>query len=164
MNKIIFFDMDGVLADFDKALNGDFRNMFKPGFFRGLEPMENGLNDTIRGLQARGYTVKILSKACVKRSDKRFRGQLVDKANWVKEYLPSIDELDIIIQATDESKGDILKYYSKDDKCFLVDDYTPNLATWAFAGGECIKKAKRKKHTRTFEQILELNDLLGMEL
>lgn len=152
--------MDGVLANFDKGLQGDFKNMFKPGFFRGLEPMEEGLNDVIEMLQEQNYIVKILSKACVKRNNKAFVGQVVDKANWIKEHCPSVDELDIIIQATDENKGDILKDYV-DDECYLVDDYTPNLATWYNAGGKCIKKAKRIKNTREFKQILNLSELVA---
>lgn len=164
MNKqtILFFDMDGVLADFDKGLGGDFKNMFKPNFFRTLPVMENGLNETMLELQSQGYIIKILSKACVKKSNKSFRNQMVDKAEWVKENIPCINELDIIIQATDESKGDVLKYYSSEKfDCYLVDDYTPNLATWAMAGGKCIKKAKRIKTQRPFKQILNLVELVN---
>lgn len=155
---ILFLDMDGVLANFDKGLGGDFKNMFKPGFFFGLEPMEEGLNETVAEIQKQGITVKILSKACVKKSDKRFIGQMMDKVNWVKKYIPCIDELDIIIQATDESKGDIVELY-KHHECILVDDYSKNLADWTFAGGKCIKKAKRIKPTRPWKQVLNVSEL-----
>lgn len=156
--KILFVDMDGVLADFDNGINGELNSMFKEGFFRGLAPMENGLNETIKGIQEQGYTVKILSKACVKKSDKRFLGQMLDKVNWLKEFVPCIDELDIIIQASDESKGDIVEMY-KNHECILIDDYSKNLYEWALAGGKCIKKAKRIRPHREFKQVLNISEL-----
>ena len=157
-NKILFLDMDGVLANFDKGLQGDFRRMFKTGFFRGLEPLEEGLNETVQDIINQGYTVKILSKAPVKKANPRFINHMRDKANWIKEHLPCIDELDIIIQATDESKGDIIKMY-KHHECILVDDYSKNLADWTKAGGKGIKKAKRIKNGREWKQILNLSEL-----
>lgn len=157
---ILFIDMDGVLANFDKAIDemGTLEAMFKPGFFRGLEPMEEGLNETIKEIQESGITVKILSKACVKKTDKRFLGQMVDKAEWIAEHIPCIDRLNIIIQATDESKGDIIEYY-KHHECILLDDYSKNLADWAFAGGKGIKKAKRIKNGRPWKQVLNVSEL-----
>lgn len=156
---ILFFDMDGVLANFDKKVDemGDIKAMFEPNFFRTLEPMEEGINETIAELQ-KHYTVKILSKACVKRNDKRFIGQMVDKVNWLKQYVPCLDELNIIIQATDECKGDIVEMY-KQHECILIDDYSKNLADWTFAGGKGIKKAKRIKNGRAWKQILNIVEL-----
>lgn len=154
---ILFLDMDGVLADFDKGINGDIKNMFKPGFFLGLEPMEEGLNETIQELQ-KTATVKILSKACVSKSSKRFIGQMMDKVNWIKKHIPCIDELDIIIQASNESKGSVVELY-KHHNCILVDDYSKNLAEWAFAGGKGVKKAKRIKNNRPWKQVLNVSEL-----
>lgn len=155
---ILFLDMDGCVADFEKGTNGDIKNMFKPGFFRNLPVLEEGLNETIEEIQKQGITVKILSKACVKKGDKRFIGQMIDKVEWVKEHIPCIDELNIIIQGSDEDKGSIVELY-KHHECVLVDDYTPNLANWTFAGGKGIKRAKRIKPNRPFKQILNLAEL-----
>ena len=156
--KILFVDMDGVLANFEKGLEGDFKRMFKPGFFRGLEPLENGLNETIQEIEKQGYTVKILSKAPVKKSNRLFLVHMMDKVNWIKEFIPAIDELNIIIQATDESKGDIVEMY-KDHECILIDDYSKNLAEWGLAGGKCIKKAKRIRNHRSWKQVLNISEL-----
>ena len=158
MKKMLFVDMDGCIADFDKGINGDLNKMFEKGFFRTLEPMEKGLNETFQEIKSQGYQVKILSKACVKKSDERFLGQMMDKVNWIKEYIPCINEMDIIIQATDESKGDIVQIYSEYD-CILIDDYSKNLAEWAFAGGRGIKKAKRIKNGRPWKQVLNISEL-----
>lgn len=156
--KILFVDMDGVLANFDKGLQGDFKRMFKPGFFRNLEVMEDGLNETMQEIMEQGYTVKILSKACVKKSNPMFLVQMMDKVEWIKEHIPCIDELNIIIQATDESKGDIVEMY-KGHECFLIDDYSKNLAEWGLAGGYCIKRAKRIRNHREWKQVLNISEL-----
>lgn len=158
--KIVFIDMDGVLANFDKAIDemGSIEVMYKPNFFRGLEPMESGLDETVKGIERQGYTVKILSKACVPKHDLRFIGQMADKVNWLKEHLPSLDELNIIIQGSDESKGSIIDMY-KDHDCILIDDYSKNLAEWSMAGGKGIKKAKRIKNGRPWKQVLNLSEL-----
>lgn len=158
-NTIMFLDMDGVLADFDGGIDGSLRNMFNPHFFRNLKPLEENLNETILGLQEKGFIIKILSKACVNKNDNRFKGQMIDKAEWIKEYIPCIDELNIIIQGADESKGDILNLYKDNHFCILVDDYSKNLAEWVFNGGIGIKKAKRIKE-REWKEILNLKELL----
>lgn len=158
MKKVMFFDMDGVLADFEGGCNGDLSKMFKRGFFRNLSVMEEKLDETIADLQEQGYIVKILSKACVKRTNKLFEGQVNDKVEWVLEHIPSIAREDIIIQATDEIKADVLKDYPNCE-CYLVDDYSMNLLHWEQAGGKCIKRAKRIKFERTFHQILNVSEL-----
>lgn len=156
--KILFVDMDGVLADFEKGLQGDFSRMYKRGFFRNLEVMENDLNQTFEEIQAQGITVKILSKACVRKSHGLFKVQMMDKVNWIKEHIPCIDELNITIQATDESKGAIVDMY-KGHECYLIDDYSKNLAEWVLAGGKAIKRAKRIKNDRKFRQVLNVSEL-----
>lgn len=161
----LFFDMDGVLADFDGATNGVIETMFEEGFFRTLRPMEEDLNSIMGQLLEEGYTIKILSKACVNKDDNRFLGQQWDKIDWCAKYIPCIDSDDIIIQGADEKKGDILNAYKRvyGDKryFFLIDDYKPNLLNWAENGGICIKRGKRIKDSRTFSQITSLKELLN---
>lgn len=156
--KILFVDMDGVLANFDKGIGNDLNKMFEPGFFFTLEPMEQDLNETIQEIQKQGYTVKILSKACVAKEDKRFKGQVMDKVKWINKYIPCIDELNIIITDTHTSKGDIVEMY-KHHECILIDDYSKNLAEWSFAGGKGIKKAKRIRNSRPWKQVLNISEL-----
>ena len=158
---ILFIDMDGVIADFGKGINsgnGDLNQMFENKFFRKLEPMEEEIAEKIERLQEL-TKVKILSKACVERNDKRFTKQVADKKYWLMRFAPTVENKDIIIQSTEESKGEIVREFS-DFHCMLLDDYSLNLVEWELAGGIGIKKAKRYKNDRTFEQVNSLKDLI----
>ena len=157
---ILFIDMDGVLADFEKGINsgtGDINQMFEKNFFRKLEPMEEEITEKIERLQEL-TKVKILSKACVERNDKRFASQVADKKYWLMRFAPAVKNEDIIIQSAEESKGSIVEEFS-DFHCILLDDYSLNLVEWELAGGIGIKKAKRYKD-RSFEQVKNLKELI----
>jgi len=157
---MLFIDMDGVLADFERGINegtGDINQMFEKNFFRKLEPMEEDIAGKIEKLQEL-TKVKILSKTCVERNDKRFAGQVADKKYWLMRFAPTVKDEDIIIQSTDESKGSIVKEFP-DFHCILVDDYSLNLVEWELAGGIGIKKAKRHKN-RSFAQVRNLKELI----
>ena len=160
---ILFLDMDGVLANFSKGIEegtGDINQMFEDRFFRKLEPMENNLAEKIEKLQKK-VRVKILSKACVERSDYRFKRQVADKIYWLIRYAPTVEYQDIIIQAADESKGEILREFEGYNN-LLLDDYSLNLVEWELAGGIGIKKAKRYKNERSFEQVHNLTELITL--
>lgn len=161
--KRIFIDQDGVLADFDKATEGNLDNMYRMKFFAKLEPLEKDLNDIVRKLQQMNYEVHILTKLPVVRNHHRFADMMIDKVTWLERYIPAVDELNIHVLPCNQDKSDILKFYEDKENCILIDDYTPNLTSWIKAGGKGIKKAKRLKDTRVIAQILSLNELIKEE-
>ena len=120
--------------------------------------MENNIAESIEKLQ-KLTKVKILSKACVERNDERFQKQVADKIYWLMRFAPTIKHKDIIIQSTEESKGEIVRKYA-DYHNLLLDDYSLNLVEWELAGGIGIKRAKRYKNERSFEQVQNLKELI----
>lgn len=86
--KIVFLDLDGVLADFDAAAvdqNGskDLSKMFVKGFFRSL-PIKEGAKEAVDRLrQYQGIQLCIGSKPV-----KTNLWSTIEKYEWVQEHFP----------------------------------------------------------------------------
>jgi 5'(3')-deoxyribonucleotidase len=144
----LYFDMDGVLADFDKALQSDISRMYKKGFFENLEVIGTP-NKVIELLQNLGYNVYILSTGI------RNKYCEIEKRNWLKKHCPSIKEENIIICKTGDKKTDFIK--TNIDNSVLIDDYKENLINWQSLGGIAIKFGNKYKPHRSYLQIV--NDI-----
>ena len=140
----IYFDMDGVQADFDKALEGQFERMYQKGFFRNLEVIGNP-NKVFKALQEKGFEVYILS-ACV---DSPYCE--IEKIEWLREHCPSIKRENIILCKVGENKTDFIK--TPIYRSVLVDDYKVNLLKWQEEGGHAIKFGRVFKTHRPYAQI-----------
>lgn len=87
MNKIIYCDMDEVLADFSgskelKTLRYNPPEMYVPGFFLNLE-VKAGARDVIHELIHEGYDVHILTQP-VAMSPISY----TEKAQWILKHFP----------------------------------------------------------------------------
>lgn len=116
----IFFDMDGILAVFNK--NATMEEVFSKGYFENLRPMKSTIS-VMKQLYNEGYDIYILSSA---RED-----FYQEKINWVKRwispFIPDITEK-IILVPLGENKSNYIKDKQKTD--VLIDDYMPNLRSW----------------------------------
>ena len=119
MKKIIYCDMDGVLADFAQAPRAIERFATEKGFFKYLNPIAENVN-FIRYLIQRGESVYILSASPNKQADK-------DKREWLAEHLPEIKRNRIILMRNGQKKIDFVKTKSG----ILLDDYGRNCREWA---------------------------------
>ena len=137
--------MDGVIANFDKALEGHIDRMFERGFFRNLEPIGTP-NEVFSLLQSLGYNVNILTTAV------RTEYCAYEKVQWLREHCPSIDLNHIHIIYTGESKADNCPTDITDS--ILVDDYKANLSDWQSKGGTSIKFGNKWKVTRPYLQVI----------
>jgi 5'(3')-deoxyribonucleotidase len=144
MKKVIIYcDMDGVLADFDKVENAVARYKNEEGFFFNLEPIETNVN-AIKRLIKQGYQVKILSKSPHEKAD-------YDKRLWLEKYLPEIKIENIIFARPEQKK---ISFVNEFEKSFslLLDDYEKNIQEWRNENGLAITITKEN----TIENLLRV--------
>jgi len=142
MKKIIIYcDMDGVLADFDKVPNAVARYKDEPNFFYNLEPISENVN-AIKKLIARNQIVKILSKSPHEKADN-------DKRKWLAKYLPEIKSENIIFARPHETK---ISFVDELEKHFsvLLDDYEKNIQEWRNENGIAITITKENTIDKAF--------------
>lgn len=125
-----YFDMDGVLADFDGQPNALERFITEEGFFQKLEPtpLVKQLNEL---LAINNENVYILSASPTLRAD-------LDKVLWVYEHLPNFKPENIITVRGGAGADQRKAQYANSDS-ILFDDYTNNLIVWENSGGKGIK-------------------------
>lgn len=138
MNKhVVFFDMDGVVADFD----GHYKTVFnrdpskddhftgrqfvstRPNFFAELPVIEKG-RELVNKLLEKGYKIVFLTTPMPGIKECK-----MDKYNWIKRHF---GEFDVIFS---DKKHD----YVVDDQSILIDDMDYNLKPWKDSGGTEIK-------------------------
>ena len=135
--KIIFIDMDGVLANFEgglKEIVQDPPEMWEPGFFRNLEVMP-GAKEAVEALIANPkYKVYIGSK--------HFSGTdycASEKMGWLRENFPKLIKRVVLVCDKKLLRGD-----------YLIDDDL----RWKDFEGEFIHFNKHKPKEQ-WEEILE---------
>ena len=160
----IFFDMDGVLADFDRgvielckrepldqnlprtdaeddALWASVRTI--PNFYYKLQPMEGAVELFHRVRQVYGDRVEILTG--IPRPKRGILTAGEDKIRWVRDYLDTDVVVNVVLRAEKPQ-------YCTGPDCILIDDYTLNIQEWEAEGGTGI----------LFESANQVREALGL--
>lgn len=144
----IYFDMDGVLADFERGLR-DICGMEMPDqakatpeeddkmwkaikdaghFYDMLEPMPGALK--MYEQLSEKYECAILSAVPKPKREIFTAGE--DKIKWVRRIFSDTMEINIVLKEEKKEKA-------KNKSCVLIDDLLPNIEVWESCGGTGIQ-------------------------
>lgn len=164
---MIYFDMDGVLADFDRGVNelcgftpdaqGGGRDaddrLFAAirkvdHFFRKLKPVD-GAKELFADVHKRyGDRCKILT--AIPKKERGITDAAEDKIDWVRKNLS--EEVSVYTVSRKEKKN-----YCFGPEDVLIDDYQKNIDEWEQAGGTGILFTDAKTVIRKLKEAHILN-------
>lgn len=165
-HMIVYFDMDGVLADFDRGLrelcgitpipvNDITDHAYEedmwaairavPHFYGRLMPMPGAL-DMVRQIRDMGLPCEILTG--IPRPRRGIDSAAADKAAWVERYLSPAIKTNIVFRA-DKPR------FCKGPECVLIDDTLSNIAAWNAAGGTGILHERPEETLRQVAEAVE---------
>jgi len=119
----LLIDMDGTLAKFTPVETLEL--LYEEGYFRNLEPLQNVV-DAIKEI-IRTHPEKQIYVMSSVLSDSRYA--LLEKNEWLDQYLPEVDLEHRIFPPCGENKLDYVPGGIRGTD-HLLDDYTHNLVLW----------------------------------
>lgn len=161
----IYFDLDGVLANFDKGvvdiLNLDYMSQEESNssyhdelykrmkkvdhFYYQLEPIEEMVDFFNMIYEKYGEDVEILTG--IPRDFRGIKNAKEDKIKWVKKYLNDTVKINVVYRV------DKVKFVThKND--ILIDDYIDNIKKWEKHGGSGIYHKTRKETEKELNRLI----------
>ncbi len=163
----IYFDMDGVLADFDRGvmeLAGGPRpkltqteeedaRMWElirkvPHFYDRLEPMPGAVAFFQKVYSTYGDRVEILTG--IPKPHRHIDTAGEDKITWAHRLLSK--DLVVNIVFTEEKK-----HFCTGKDCILIDNYEKNILLWTAMGGTGILYTDTEQAERDLERVISAN-------
>lgn len=140
MNKWVWFDMDGTLADLYSNPNWlEELHSYNPAPYLNAKPIyeQKSLLRSLSALRAKGFKLGIISWVSKVTTTKYTKEIKAAKIKWLKEH-ELYDLFDkILITSYGDNKSNRCRYYGRG---ILVDDEEGNLDSWNLGETICAKE------------------------
>lgn len=154
--KKIYVDMDGVLTDFEKAVDeilgreawetSKWEQMRKfPHFYRDLKPIDGSIMLLSELIYHYGDAVEILTGIPKEEAGIKYAAQ--DKRDWVKEWIPNVIKIHTVHRS---QKAE----FCKGSDYLLIDDLEQNISEWKEKDGSGLLFTTSED---TYEKLKELD-------
>lgn len=161
----IYFDMDGVLADFDRGVrelcHAEPSNLEKhtkeeddvmwdhirtvDHFYDRLEPVPGAIEFFLKVHGRYGDDCQILTG--IPRAHRRIAHAAEDKKNWVARLISP----DVIVNTV--YRVGKKKYVSETENCILIDDYSKTVREWKALGGIAVHFVSVRETEQELEEM-----------
>ena len=142
MKKMVYFDMDGTIADF-YGVDGwlDCLMAHDPRPYAVAEPLFTAeqFAEIVQILQSAGFGIGIISW-CSKENNKGFNAEIRKaKKAWLSEHFPYAEEIHIVAYGV--PKWSLVRPENRANT-ILFDDEEQNLSAWEKHGGKAVMAEK----------------------
>ena len=163
LNTCIVFDMDGVLAQYNKEDYQEPYNYLKPNYFskRPVDSLAVQLIDKL--IQNHGANrVFVISSIPANISTEQQERIYQEKREWLRKHIPSFDSYNFlpIYLHKQKNKAKIFEKVAIDccsntppNQIILIDDFNPNLKDWENNGWTGVKYVNGINDPNSFDGI-----------
>lgn len=154
---MLYFDLDGVIAKYDKSMYiGDEPKFIKEPFHSFIELEADEYMHELFEMCCDFFTDETYIMSAVYSGDMEVAlAQMTAKLQWLRNKFPKFDLTHVIFTSSQGKPLHLskIKDMALTSRDILIDDFNRNLYAWSIAGGTAIKYVNGINHAETWDGL-----------